>query len=116
MLELPCLLLSAPCLPRPPYESYTRAIRRLAGLLIIVTHFVEIVFVELSDEAGEIAVLEVLGEDVFGESLILAPISDTANRNQLDAIEPPAPQNFPRHPPIGRPTNTRDPPTFLERH
>jgi hypothetical protein len=36
-----------------------------------VTHFVEIVFIELTYEAGEVTVLEVLWEDMLGEFLVL---------------------------------------------
>lgn len=52
--------------------TYTRAVRRSAVLLIIMPHFVEVVFVQLSHETGKVAVLEVLWEDVFGEFLVLS--------------------------------------------
>lgn len=52
--------------------TYARAVWRSAVLLIIMPHFVEVVFVQLSHETGKVAVLEVLWEDVFGEFLVLS--------------------------------------------
>ena len=43
--------------------AYARAIWRMSAFFIVVAYFVEIVFVELADEACEIAVLEVFWED-----------------------------------------------------
>lgn len=40
---------------------YTRTVRGLSRVLIVVSHFVEVVLVQLTDEASEIAVLEVFG-------------------------------------------------------
>lgn len=59
------------CLGHQTLYTYTRAVWRLAILLIVVSHFMEVVFVQLPDEAGEIAVLEVFGEDMLGEFLVL---------------------------------------------
>lgn len=41
--------------------TYPSAIRRLPVFLIVVPHFVEVVLVQLADEASEVAVLEVFG-------------------------------------------------------
>ena len=35
-------------------------------------HFVKVIFVQLADEAGEVAMFEVFREDVFREFLVLA--------------------------------------------
>lgn len=35
----------------------------MSTLFVVVSHFVEIVLVELSDEAGKVAVLEMFWED-----------------------------------------------------
>ena len=51
--------------------TYTSAIGRHAALFIIVPDFVEVVFVELTHETGKVAVLEVLGQDVLCELLVL---------------------------------------------
>src|SRR5690242_7347668 len=48
-----------------------RAVLRLTILLVVVSHFVEIVLVELANETGEVAVLEVLRQDVFCEFFVL---------------------------------------------
>ena len=45
-----------------------------------MAHFMEVVFVELAHEAGEVAVLEVLRKDVLGEFLVLASPLVTALR------------------------------------
>ncbi len=46
-------------------------IGRLSVLLVVVPYFVEIVFVELSNEAGKIAMLEMLRKYRFREFLVL---------------------------------------------
>lgn len=43
----------------------------LSILLVVLSNFVEIVLVQLSDETGEIAVLEMPGQDGFGEFFAL---------------------------------------------
>lgn len=45
-----------------PHHTNPWSIWRLPILLVIVPHFVKVVLVELSDETGEIAVLEVFRE------------------------------------------------------
>ena len=40
-------------------------------LFIVVSHFVEIILVELAHEAGKVAVFEMFGKDGFGKSFIL---------------------------------------------
>lgn len=52
-------------------ESHIWAIRRLSAFLIILTDFMEIVFIQLSNETRKIAVFEVFREDEFGELLAL---------------------------------------------
>lgn len=46
-------------------------VRRLPCFLIILAHFVKVVFVELADETGKVAVFEVFWEDGFGEFFAL---------------------------------------------
>jgi hypothetical protein len=50
----------------------SRPIGRLAIFFVIVTNFVEIVLVQLPDKTSEVAVLEVLGKDVFCKFLVLS--------------------------------------------
>ena len=52
-------------------STYTGSIRTCRAIFIVVSHFVEIVFVELPYKARKVAVLEVLGEDVFGKLFVL---------------------------------------------
>jgi hypothetical protein len=52
-------------------QTYPRSIWRLPVLLIVVPHFVEVVFVKLTDKAGKVAVFKVLGQDVLGELFVL---------------------------------------------
>lgn len=40
-------------------------------LLVILSDFVEIVLVQLADETGKVAVLEVSGQDCFGKFFAL---------------------------------------------
>ena len=47
------------------------AVLARTSVLVALSHLVEIILVELADEAREIAVLEMLGEDGLGELLIL---------------------------------------------
>lgn len=51
--------------------TYSRAILGLTVLFVVVAHFVEVVLVQLSNETGKIAVLEVLGKDVLRKLLVL---------------------------------------------
>ncbi len=74
------LLTLLPILPPFSREVPERALGARPEVLVPVdviafgvTQFLEAVHVELADERGEVAVLEVLGEDVFGE---LANASD----------------------------------------
>ena len=53
--------------------SYTGAIRRMTALLIVVPNLVEVILVELTDETGEVAVLEVFWQDGFRKPFILPP-------------------------------------------
>ena len=51
--------------------TYPCAVRRCASFFVVVPDFVEVVFVQLPDEAREVAVLEVFRKDVFREFLVL---------------------------------------------
>jgi hypothetical protein len=51
--------------------TYVGAVRGGDALVGVVADFVEVILVQLADEAGEVAVLEVLGEDVLGELFVL---------------------------------------------
>ena len=51
--------------------TYTGPIRRLSAILVVVSHFVEVILVELPDEAREVAVLEMFRQDGLGEPFIL---------------------------------------------
>lgn len=52
-------------------STNTRAVLRLTILLIVVSHFVEVIFVQLANKTGEVAVLEMLRENVFRELFVL---------------------------------------------
>jgi hypothetical protein len=54
-------------------QAYPRTVWRLAVLFIVVSNFVEVVLVQLTNEAGKVAVLEMFGQDVFCEFLVLRP-------------------------------------------
>lgn len=41
--------------------AYTGSVRRLPCVLVVVSYFVEVVFVQLTDKAREVAMLEMLG-------------------------------------------------------
>jgi hypothetical protein len=43
----------------------------LSRLLVILAHFVEVIFVQLADKAGEIAMFEMFWQDSFGKFLAL---------------------------------------------
>jgi hypothetical protein len=82
-----------------------------------VSHFVEVVLVELAHETGEVAVLEVLRQDVLGEFLVLR--ASSANAPSVSGRScaffrflPPAPQSCllhcpiaPHSRPVGSPTS-----------
>ena len=53
--------------------SYILPVWRLAIFFVILTNFVEVVFVQLAHETGEVAMLEVFGEDRLGKFLALDP-------------------------------------------
>lgn len=54
------------------FEAHSCAILCLDVLLVVMSHFVKVVFIELPHEAGEVAVLEVFREDVLCEFLVLS--------------------------------------------
>lgn len=43
----------------------------MTAVFVVVSHLVEVVLVELANEAGKIAVLEVFGQDRLCESFVL---------------------------------------------
>lgn len=75
MLELPCLdgvskaRGQSRCL-----RAYTWPIGRMSCFLVVVADLVKVILVQLAHEAGKVAVLEMLGKDVFGESFVLLPV------------------------------------------
>ena len=44
---------------------------RWGAVFVILSDLMEVILIQLSDEASKIAVLEMLGQDVLGEFLIL---------------------------------------------
>ena len=76
MFEFPRLWKSAEDKPQRKRYTHACSVRRLSILFIVVSDFVEVVLVELANEAGKIAMLEVFREDRFGEALILDARSD----------------------------------------
>jgi hypothetical protein len=56
-------------------QAYPRTVWRLAILFVVVSNFVEVVLVQLTNEAGKVAVLEMFGQNVFCEFLVLRPVS-----------------------------------------
>lgn len=77
----------------------------------------EVVLIELSDEACEIAVLEVFGQDGFGEPLVLQSHEQVhSTLRTLDADVPQGRQNYRLRLPIGRLASTRGLLTFFRRY
>ena len=66
-----CTLLGLSGGQRGKSQAYPWTIGRLPTLLIVVPDLVEVILVQLADETSEVAVFEMLGQDGFGESLIL---------------------------------------------
>lgn len=77
VFELPCLRRSVGFSPPEVFmrlvamSTHPEPVRGLPAFFVVVADLVKVVFVELAHEAGEIAVLEMLGQDGFGEPLIL---------------------------------------------
>ena len=73
VLELPSLSTSNVSHERCEHSivTYADAVGRVTAFFVVVPYFVEVVLVELSDEASEVAVFEVLGQDGFGKLLVL---------------------------------------------
>jgi len=73
MLEFPCLFSLAPgdADDANRHSTHTLTIWGLSTLLIVMPNLVEIILVELANEAGEVAVFEVLWEDGFCKSFVL---------------------------------------------
>lgn len=55
--------------------TYARAVRRLAVFLIVVPDLVKVVLVQLTDETGEVAMLEMLWQNVLCEFFVLIRVS-----------------------------------------
>jgi len=53
------------------YKTYPGPIGRLSVFFIVVTNFVEIVFIQLTDKTSKVAMLEVLGEYMFCKFFVL---------------------------------------------
>lgn len=71
----------------------------------------KIIFVQLANKAGEVAVLEMLGQNSFGKAFVLHEPSGYCFRVancDLDGFQPQARQNCPRHRPTSPPTNMSD--------
>ena len=59
-----------PCNEAAP-AAYTGPVWRLPAIFVVMSHFMEVILVELPYEACEVAVLEVLGQDRLCESFVL---------------------------------------------
>jgi hypothetical protein len=55
--------------------TYSWAIWRCSIFFIVMSHFVKVIFVQLSHETGEVAMLEMFGEYRLGKAFILLRIS-----------------------------------------
>lgn len=58
-------------MPNTSLLSYSRSIWRLPSIFIVVSHFMEVVFIQLADKAGEIAMFEMFRQDGLGKSFVL---------------------------------------------
>lgn len=56
---------------RKKSATHPCSVRRLSVLFVVVPHFVKVIFVQLSNKTGKIAVLEMLWQYVFREFFIL---------------------------------------------
>ncbi len=72
---------------------------------------VEVILVQLADETGEVAVFEMLGQDGFGESLILRQVKFATIAVYPGELLRERRNCLLRHP-IGPPANTTDPRAF----
>lgn len=43
----------------------------MSAIFVVVSHLVEVIFIELADKAGKVAVLEVFGQDRLCEAFVL---------------------------------------------
>jgi hypothetical protein len=76
---------------------------RLTILLVVVSHFVKVVFVQLAHETGEVAVLEMLGQNMFCEFFVLRALVSILSLNCSVATNVlPEPQNYRRRFPISQ--------------
>lgn len=65
------ILSASPVISTLMAATYTGTVWRMSTLLIVVSHFVKVVFIQLPDEARKVTVLEMFRKDGFGESFIL---------------------------------------------
>lgn len=56
---------------RRMWSSYSWPVLRWSAIFIVLPDLVEVVLVELTDEAGKVAVLEVFREDGLGKLFVL---------------------------------------------
>jgi hypothetical protein len=56
------------------FHTNIRAIWRRNIIFVVLSDLVEVIFVQLSHEASEVAMLEVLGQDMLGKLLVLHPM------------------------------------------
>lgn len=86
----------------PRAATYPCSIRGCASVFVVVSHFVKVVLVQLTDEAGKVAMLEMLRKDVFGKFLILCdpsakprvPKGNTTNLQHYEAVAFVAPPDY----------------------
>lgn len=71
---MPASLVSCALLAASEIATYPCTVWRCTPLLIVVSHFVEVILVELANKTGEVAVLEVFRQDVFREALVLCDV------------------------------------------
>lgn len=80
-----------------------------------MSDLVEVIFVQLADEACEVAVLKVFWEDSLGKPLILSRESDLSDVPiSLLSIPPPALRSYPLRHPISQPGSMLDPQAFFK--
>lgn len=83
---MPKMSISAAHHAMPSACTHPRPIRRLSPVFIIMPDFVKVVFVQLAHKTCEIAMLEVLRQDVFRKLLILRRVSTFILRPSRAAV------------------------------
>jgi hypothetical protein len=82
------------------FHTNIRAIWRRNIIFVVLSDLVEVIFVQLSHEASEVAMLEVLGQDMLGKLLVLHPMLLTCceislrefRTSRTTKLSPPSPQ------------------------